>query len=58
MYNKENIKWLFAHDPSYLTHECNIGPGESSQAILALALRPRANIAFWRSPKANIALKS
>ena len=44
--------------PSNLTHECNIGPGGRPQAIFALALRTRANIAFWRSPRANIALKS
>ena len=36
----EIIIWLFAHSLPCLTHECNIGPGDRPQAILALALVP------------------
>ena len=42
----------FAQGLPYLTHECNIGPGDRPQEILAIY------IAFRRSPRANIALKS
>ena len=56
--NNENIKWLFAHSPPCLTHEYNIGQCDRPQAILALTLRARINIAYWRSPMANVALKS
>ena len=50
--------WLFTHGPSCLTHECNIGPDNRQKAILARARSAWANIAFWRSPRANIALRS
>ena len=52
------IKCIFVQGRLRLNHECNVDPADRRQAILAHTFRARANVAFWWSPRINIALRS